>query len=817
MATQLAMDWTDFHHSQWPKQQDSGGLVPPTDEWDLNDVLNTEMFGSSSTLAASSSEQEPRPSSSNSLPLNISEPLGSNDALFQSYISQSTKMLGGMGETEQLLETERAFPGDGALPSSITNPRGRAVTADAPTPSYKPASASGEPPLRRGMACMFCRRRKLRCSGEKPTCASCVRHNQSCEYRVTENFSKVRSRKNGIYEGNHNPNYHYSQRPIANFSVPLPPIFGGLLSYAPAQHEQPGFDPVPSNASSSTPSVSAIFNSASQAVQPCPSPSTNTDHPPQSSAPETVSFFPEKEEEDAVERLTERLGEFLFSHKGSEDTSRAVDTPTLSKETGWQKKRKTGKDGRWATDGKPTSENVRRAGVLQTTIESDGLSNETRNALLEFFLSSPYKFFDMNIPRLRYRLSFTDKRRPALALLNAMYLWAARLSDVPNSDAMERHFFTKACQHLGSATASDDQLMDTIRAAALLSIYMYTRSRYHEGWLVAGVAVRLVLSSGIHQISSLTFQPSPSEDPLLLERAGALATGFPSTIRDEDILTPFGKPLSDISSQNVTLHDDITITDMYHDTGDSNPKTIYTHNSQWIQALAILERASKLAFLKPSRDSDYTKAWVEYTNALRSSNAQASPPSPPPVYLNQPKHRNPREYRECLLALDNLRKNLGVEGLSPLERKRMADAIGAQLVIPPRTIHLHHHFAATELLLHDINCTDADNSEAMKAARQSVDLIRCLPQTTYHRFDGEISVVWCLIAKCMIKELGRLKRAGDDDACELVSEDVDVIINELHHVGEALHMSRTQAKAMEELKRVVLSSHKEPTSPVGNA
>lgn len=37
--------------------------------------------------------------------------------------------------------------------------------------------------------------------------------------------------------------------------------------------------------------------------------------------------------------------------------------------------------------------------------------------------------------------------------------------------------------------------------------------------------------------------------------------------------------------------------------------------------------------------------------------------------------------------------------------------------------------AATELLLHDVNCTDVDNSEAMKAARQSVDLIRCLPQT----------------------------------------------------------------------------------------
>lgn len=111
-------------------------------------------------------------------------------------------------------------------------------------------------------------------------------------------------------------------------------------------------------------------------------------------------------------------------------------------------------------------------------------------------------------------------------------------------------------------------------------------------------------------------------------------------------------------------------------------------STQWIRALIILERASKLAFLKPSRDSDYTKAWAEYTNARRSSSSQTSPPSPPPQHLNQPKHTNPREYRECLLALNNLRKSLGVDGISPLERKRMADAIGAQLDIPHNIIHL---------------------------------------------------------------------------------------------------------------------------------
>ncbi|KIR76875.1 hypothetical protein I305_06375 [Cryptococcus gattii E566] len=843
------MDWTDFHFSQWSKQQDSGA-VPPTDGWDPNDVLNTELFGLSSTpMASSSSEHAPLPSSSNGHSLNKSESNGSDDALFHSYILQSMGMLGGIGEIGQLLETERVFSGEGTLPASAIHPPEHAVVADGSTSSQKPAPGPGEPPLRRGMACMFCRRRKLRCSGEKPTCASCIRHNQSCEYRTTEKLSNVRSRKNETDEGNYNLNYHYSRLPVTDYSASLPPVTG-FLPYAFKQHEQPGFDPGPSN-TSSDPSFSGLFSSASeifpasQTIEPCPSSFTNTSHPSQSSSPGSIRFFPEMEEEDPVERLTERFGEFLFNQKESPDTSQAQDTSTQNEGSEWQKKRKTGKDGRWAADGKATSENARRAGVLQTTVESDGLSDENRNALLEFFLSSPHKFFEMNIPRFRYRMSLTDKRRPALALLNAMYLWAARLSDMPNSAAVERHFFTKACQHLGSAAASDDQLLDTIRAAALLSIYMYTRSRYHEGWLVAGVAARLVLSSGIHQIPSLTFQPSLSEDPLLrnrvhllspprdptelgervqtfwivfiVERSGALATGFPSTIRDEDILTPLAKPLSDISSQNVTLHDDVTITDMYQDADDSNPKAMYTHHTQWIRALIILERASKLAFLKPSRDSEYAKAWTEYTNARRSSSSQTSPPSPPPQHLNQPKHTNPREYRECLSALNNLRKSLGVDGISPLERKRMADAIGAQLDIPHNIIHLHHNMAATELLLHDINCTDVDNSEAMKAARQSVDLIRCLPQTTYYPFDGEISVAWCIIAKCMIKELGRLKRKGDDDACELISEDVDVMINELHHVGDALHMSRTQATAMEELKHLALSSRKEPTLPAGTS
>lgn len=36
-----------------------------------------------------------------------------------------------------------------------------------------------------------------------------------------------------------------------------------------------------------------------------------------------------------------------------------------------------------------------------------------------------------------------------------------------------------------------------------------------------------------------------------VERCGALATGFPSSISDDDILTPFGLPLDDISSVSL--------------------------------------------------------------------------------------------------------------------------------------------------------------------------------------------------------------------------------------------------------------------------
>lgn len=46
--------------------------------------------------------------------------------------------------------------------------------------------------LARGGACEFCKKRKLKCSAEEPTCSACKRMNQPCVYAQKKQRSKVR-------------------------------------------------------------------------------------------------------------------------------------------------------------------------------------------------------------------------------------------------------------------------------------------------------------------------------------------------------------------------------------------------------------------------------------------------------------------------------------------------------------------------------------------------------------------------------------------------------------------------------------------------
>jgi hypothetical protein len=118
-------------------------------------------------------------------------------------------------------------------------------------------------------------------------------------------------------------------------------------------------------------------------------------------------------------------------------------------------------------------------------------------------------------------------------------------------------------------------------------------------------------------------------------------------------------------------------------------------------------------------------AWNQYALTVQRNPMQAKPPD----YLDQPKYRTPRDYRECLLAVEQLVNNIGDEGVFPVVRKMHAEQDGVpEPVIPTSIIMLHHLIAAVHMALHDINSIDVENPEALKAARKSVLLFRAMPQ-----------------------------------------------------------------------------------------
>jgi hypothetical protein len=63
--------------------------------------------------------------------------------------------------------------------------QGLAFTEANETPS------SGKATLKRGDACLACRRRRIRCNAAKPACATCVRLKKDCVYETGKSTSRI--------------------------------------------------------------------------------------------------------------------------------------------------------------------------------------------------------------------------------------------------------------------------------------------------------------------------------------------------------------------------------------------------------------------------------------------------------------------------------------------------------------------------------------------------------------------------------------------------------------------------------------------------
>lgn len=90
------------------------------------------------------------------------------------------------------------------------------ITQSTPVSMTAPTSSR----LVRGTACLSCKQRKMRCSGERPSCAKCVRHDRECGYPVESAKSptgiledKLRSLEQKVKRLEANPSAASRQQP----------------------------------------------------------------------------------------------------------------------------------------------------------------------------------------------------------------------------------------------------------------------------------------------------------------------------------------------------------------------------------------------------------------------------------------------------------------------------------------------------------------------------------------------------------------------------------------------------------------------------
>jgi hypothetical protein len=92
-----------------------------------------------------------------------------------------------------------------------------------------------------------------------------------------------------------------------------------------------------------------------------------------------------------------------------------------------------------------------------------------------------------------------------------------------------------------------------------------------------------------------------------VDRAGSIATTWPNGIHDNEIVTPFPRPLIEYELGLVSRQDDVSIGSLY-DFPDSPSRAKPIQDSMFtstIKAMALLDRASKLVYLRPEKGTGF--------------------------------------------------------------------------------------------------------------------------------------------------------------------------------------------------------------------
>ncbi|GAW06668.1 hypothetical protein LENED_008607 [Lentinula edodes] len=377
-----------------------------------------------------------------------------------------------------------------------------AITPSSSSSMPTKKSSSGHTPLQRGLACLSCRKRKLKCDGQKPVCTPCIKMKRAdeCEYEDRRQKSRTQKLKEKLA---------MLEDRIKELEGTEQTTSGDASSSHSGSPDT--FDLSGTNTLDDVDQNQISLNNAWPANSAEPSSNSS------SSSLLSASGSPFASAMGMVWGDTSGGGEqaFEISPFTGMSSSMFPDMPH------WD----------------PTTP----------------LPFENKKILLELFIAHRHQcwFFSdtTRLDILSNGESIVGVPEPHPALMNALYLLACHFSRSPYFSELESTFLTRALREITVALDNQDRLVDVVQASSLLAIYFYANSRILEGYCHSFSAARLarpLLQKIIQNCGNeyLRFVALPDGE----HHQGRIKTPWPDAALDDVVTTtgvfdPLGNPV----------------------------------------------------------------------------------------------------------------------------------------------------------------------------------------------------------------------------------------------------------------------------------
>lgn len=346
--------------------------------------------------------------------------------------------------------------------------------------------------LARGGACDFCKRRKLKCSAELPSCAACRRSGRDCVYSQKKQRSKVKLLEDRLVELER----RLGQQPHNPTGVPPAPDL--IESAAHHQEHQQHSDGAEDGGA-----AAAFADSVDTTILETPSYHYGVPHI------NSTFHLPDYEVENMVQEAEVALP------KDHEPDLMTLADAAAGRDSAWEgmTPETIAKEIVHAVDGgKGVGEKI--ISHLSVSASTPRLPDRSliedrimvyRNAGYIFFLSDL-----IPAEALTARLVGRTKPRPHPSLLLSVISWLLPYSSSPSLSAPDRFAQIYALlqpharsQSMEAMVNPDGRLLDVIIADAARAMNCYRQARFLEGWGEGARAAALVWAAGLGKLGGV--------------------------------------------------------------------------------------------------------------------------------------------------------------------------------------------------------------------------------------------------------------------------------------------------------------------------